>query len=143
MVPGIAANKWLGEPSRLKEAVDFRQITNISTFIDRTQIRDWEPYPKRIVLGSEDGKVYRLRSQLLDPEPFSGLPPNSTSGDSITKIQACNPITKRSLRFVFPLGTLDYTNDADFSRVETPFYVCINPVDRSIRLFLSPYTLDA
>ncbi len=89
------------------KAVDFRRIDSITAFIYRTQIRDREPYPKPIVLGSEDGMVYQLRSQLLDLEPSFDLPAGATSSDAITEIRSTNPNTKCPLQFVLPLGTLE------------------------------------
>lgn len=73
------------------EAVDFRRIDSTTTFIHRTHIRDRGPYPKPIVLGSENGMVYQLRSQLLDLEPSFDLPAGATSSDIITEIRSTNP----------------------------------------------------
>lgn len=127
---------------RQLSAVDFRRTDSITTFIYRTQIRDWKPYPKPIVLGSEDGMLYQLRSQLLDLEPSFDLPAGATSSDAITEIRSTNPNTRCPLQFVLPLGTLEYSRFAESSHTETPFRVCVNPIDRSIWLVLGPYTLD-
>lgn len=130
------------------KAVDFKRIDSITTFIYGTQIRDWEPYPEPIVLGSENGILYQLRSQLLDLEPSFDLPAGATPNDAITEIRPTNPNTKCPLQFVLPLGTLEYSKFADSSRgetsfrVETPFHVYVNPIDRSIWLVLSPYMHD-
>lgn len=122
--------------------LDFRHSSSISSFMYRTQIRDWEPYPEPIILGSEDGLVYRLRSQLLDLEPSCDVSADVILNDAISEIRATKPDTQCPLRFVLPLGTLDYIRLADSSRFETSFHVCINPVDRSIWLILAAYTLD-
>lgn len=124
------------------KAVDFRRIDSITTFIHQTQVRDWDPYPMPIVLGSEKGIVYQLCSQLLDLEPSFDLPAGATASGAITGIQSPNPDTKLSLQFVLPLDTLEYSQIADSSRAEIPFQVCVNAIDRSIWLVLSPYTLD-
>lgn len=123
-------------------AVDFSRTASITAFMYHTQIRDWEAYPKPIVLGSEDGIVYQLHSQLLDLEPSFDLPAGATSSDAITEIRSTNPNTKCPLQFVLALGILQYTRIADSSRAETPFRVCVNAIDRSIWLVLAPYTLD-
>jgi hypothetical protein len=123
-------------------AVDFTRTDSITTFICRTQIRDRVPYPMPIILGSEDGLMYQLRSQLLDLEPSFDLPADATSSDAVTEIRSTNPKTKCPLQFVVPLGNLEYSRFPDISRVETPFRVCVNAIDRSIWLVLAPYTLD-
>ena len=123
-------------------AIDFRNTASLIKFIHLTQVRDRAPYPRPIVLGSEDDNVYQLRSQLLDMEPSHDLPADTPSSKAIIEIRSTNPNTECPLRFVLPLGTLEYTRIADSLRVETPFHVCVNPVDRSIWLVLSSYTLD-
>ena len=115
---------------------------SVIRFIKTTQSRDWASYPRPIVLGSEDGNVYQLRSQLLDLEPSCDLPAGAVSSNAFTEIRPTKPNTECPLRFVLPLGLLEYIRVADSSRVETPFHVCVNPVDLSIWLILASYTLD-
>lgn len=123
-------------------SVDFSHTASITTFIYEAQIRDWDPYPEPIVLGFQDGIEYQLRSELVDLEPSYDLPAGVLSSDRLVEIRTTNPNTECPLRFVFPLGILRYTRSADSSRVETPFHVCVNPIDLSIWLVLAEYTLN-
>ncbi|MCJ1465563.1 hypothetical protein MMC07_004181 [Pseudocyphellaria aurata] len=124
------------------EAVDFSNTASITGFVNDTQIRDWEPYPTPIVLGSEEGIVYYLCSQLVDLEASFDLPAGATSSDYITELRSANPNTGCPLQFVLPLGILAWSVSPDSSRCETPFRVCVNPINRSIWLVLAPYEVD-
>lgn len=124
------------------EAVDFRNFDSIITFVYETQTYGWGPYPKPIILGSENGLVYQLRSELLDLEPSDDLPASATTNDALTEIRSTNPTIKCPLQLVLPLGILEYSIFDGSSRTETPFRVCLNPVDRSIWLVFTPDRLD-
>ena len=138
------------------ENVNFRDMKSISSFMYKTQIRDWDPYPKPIILGSElgneSGAIYQLRSQIVDDfEPMSDLDDRTAPSDAIVEIRF-NNLTKR---YVFPLGILEASlppgpslsgfppskpviESATAIRQTflTPYRVCISPVNRSISLVL-------
>ena len=122
--------------------LDFNNDDSMLDFINKTQIRDWEPYPQPIILGSDASTIYQLRSQLVDMEAASDIPSGAKLSEYIFEIRATAPNTKSPVQYIYSIGMLEYTNRAGSTGTTTPFTVGINPVDRSIWLILTPYSLD-
>ena len=141
--------------------VDFRDTKSIFRFVEKTQLRDWDPYPDPIVLGSElgheRGVIYQLRSQLVHVcEPTSDLGGGTAPSDTFVEIRG-----KMAARYAFFLGVLEASlppsKSSSGSRlssssiepatatrqiVSTPYRVCVFPVDRSIWLVLLESSLS-
>ncbi|KAK4695623.1 hypothetical protein P7C71_g2164, partial [Lecanoromycetidae sp. Uapishka_2] len=124
------------------KTVDFKTTGSISTFMSKTQIRDWQPYPQPVILGSENGIIYQLGSQIVnDIEPKDELPESTPPSDFIIEIRPTDPKATSPVKYVYPLGRLEAVYQTG-DLAQTPFRVCINPVDRSIWLVMAPYNLD-
>ena len=142
--------------------VNFRDTKSIFSFVEKTQLRDWDPYPDPIVLGSdlgdESGVIYQLRSQLVDDgEPTSDLADGTAPSHALVRIRS----EKEGPEYAFFLGVLEASlppnksssgSRSSSSSIEsatatrqivlTPYRVCVDPVDRSIWLVLSESLLS-
>ena len=143
--PAMTMKEYL---DRLK-AVDFQSVDSIISFSDATQVRDREPFPQPVLLGRDDRSdlVFQLSSQLVDDmlPRKSELPSNVPPSDFIIEVKATAADVQSPVQFVFPLGNLTATPSSSPTTpgIDTPYRVCINPVDRSIWLIMVDYTLDS
>lgn len=124
------------------KGLNFKNDDSMLDFINKTQIRDWEPYPLPIILGCDGSTIYQLRSQLVDMEATSDIPSGTPLSEYIYEIRATAPNVKSPTQYIYSLGMLEYTKQAGSIGTETPFKVGINPVDRSVWLIMTPYSLD-
>ena len=131
------------------KAVDFSSSNTIDKFTETTQIRDHDPAPRPILLGSDAGSnvVYQLHSKLVDDliPSKADTPKNVKLSDYVMEIKATAANTQSPVQYIFMLGDLRAAPSASPTTPgeETPYRVCINPVDRSIWLLMLGFTLDS
>ena len=90
------------------KAVDFISSQSIRKFMRKTQMRDWQPYPQPVILGSDADVSYQLCSELdCELEPHNDLPSNTPPSDYIIEIRAADNKIPSPVKYVFPLGRLE------------------------------------
>ncbi|KAL8787055.1 MAG: hypothetical protein Q9213_002397 [Squamulea squamosa] len=144
-IPPLDRQGYIAAASKL-DFIRGAQNESLFNFHVATQYCDEEPYPAPFVLGSHSGYYYRLRSQTQDFDITNELAPEVQSYDDLLQVESTKSHTQSPVQYIFPLGILEAVSKATFNEggrgVETPFRVCMNPVDKSIWLVMVSYLID-
>ena len=108
-----------------------------------------------IILGSENGIRYQFRSGTLQYAGELDIPENVKDiHELFWEIKATAEGEEPPIKFVMVLGTLRHVNEGfekhpelckyypHKAEVETPYYVVLNVIDKSLWLVLAPYYTD-